>query len=128
MARELLAACERGEGGWASMRALGARTISEHYGFARTAAVAASGLPGAAHFAWWSLALRASALHELAAPAVDALARDEMHRRARRYVELSRACARSGLLFNIDKITPEGHESDRERDTPWRVLAWAHWL
>ena len=128
MARELLAACDRGENGWASAWSLFARALSSEFGLARTAEAAASGWPGAALASWCSLELQSDALHSLAEPAIDELVRGEMRRREQRAAEVSEASARGGVRLEYDLTLPEGRDDVLRRDPKWRVLAWETWL
>ena len=105
MARELLAAFDRGENGWASTWSLLARALSSEFGLARTAEAAASGWPGAALASWCSLELQSGVLHSLAEPAIDAIVRGEMRRREQRAAEVSEASARCGVRLEYDLST-----------------------
>ena len=128
MARELLAACDRGESGWTSAWSLFARALCNEFGLARTADAAASGWPGAAAASWCSLELCSDALHSLAEPTIDALVRAEMRRREQRAAALSEACARGGVELEYDLSSPIDGEDVIRRDPRWRVLAWQRWL
>ena len=128
MARELLAACDRGENGWASAWSLFARALRSEFGLARTAEAAASCWPGAALASWCSLELQSDALHSLAEPAIDELVRGEMRRREQRAAEVSEASARGGVRLEYDLVSPEGRDDVLRRDPKWRVLAWETWL
>ena len=108
IARELLAACDRGESGLCA--AFYTRTLTEWFGLERSAALANAGWRGAGAAAWLSVAAQSRRLYEQAEPLVDRLALGEMRRREGRLAERDALFQGSEVELTYDLSEPD-HQS-----------------